>query len=119
MPVRASQNGPPLTWQWADLIGAVAWSLQGDVEAAQPFLDRLLAGHAAGGISAGFLARVYAAQGRISEALTYLMEAEATRDREMYYVNVSSVYAGMRDEPQFRALVERLHLSRWNANGRQ
>jgi serine/threonine protein kinase/tetratricopeptide (TPR) repeat protein len=111
-PVRATQNGPPLAWQWADLIAAVAWSLQGNHEAAQPFLDRLIAGHDAGGISAGFVARVYAAQGRVDEALRYLEKAEATRDRELYYINVSAVYAGIRHEPQFRALVERLHLSR-------
>ena len=112
MPVRATQNGPPLAWQWADLIAAVAWSLQGNRDAAQPFLDRLVAGHEAGGISAGFLARVFAAQGRTNEALAYLREAEAAHDRELYYINVSSVYAGIRHEPQFRALVERLHLSR-------
>ena len=111
-PVRAAQNGPPLAWQWADFIAAVAWSRQGNRDAAQPFLDRLVAGHEAGGISAGFLARVLAAQGRTSEALGYLTEAEATHDRELYYINVSSVYAGIRHEPQFRALVERLHLSR-------
>jgi tetratricopeptide (TPR) repeat protein len=112
MPVRAVQGGPPLAWQWADLIGAVAWSLQGNREAAQPFVDRLVAGHEAGGISAGFLARVFAAQGRTREALAYLREAEATHDRELYYINVSSVYAGIRHEPQFRELVARLHLSR-------
>lgn len=111
-PVRATPNGPPLAWQWADLIGAMTWSLQGNREAAQPFLDRLIAGHDAAGISAGFLARVHAAQGRVDEALAYLMEAESKHDRELYYINVSSVYAGIRQEPQFRALLERLHLSR-------
>ena len=111
-PVRATKDGPPVAWQWADLIGAMTWSLQGNREQAQPYLDRLIAGHEARGISAGFLARVYAAQGRGDEATAYLLQAEATHDRELYYINVSSVYAGIRNEPQFRALVERLHLSR-------
>jgi TolB-like protein/tRNA A-37 threonylcarbamoyl transferase component Bud32 len=112
VPVRADPNGAPLAWQWADLIAGVAWGLQDNRDAAQPFLDRLVAGHQAGGVSAGFVARVLAAQGRNSEALAYLQQAEAARDRELYYVNVSSVYAGIRHEPQFRALVDRLHLSR-------
>jgi serine/threonine protein kinase/tetratricopeptide (TPR) repeat protein len=110
--VRVTQNGKPIAWPFADLIGAMTWSLQGNREQAQPYLDRLLQGHEAKGISPGFLARVHAAQGRAPEAIAYLLEAETTNDRELYYINVSSVYSGIRNEPQFRALVERLHLSR-------
>jgi tetratricopeptide (TPR) repeat protein/TolB-like protein len=111
-PVRATQNGPDIAWQYSDLIAALAWSHNGRHDEAEPYLARLLAGHEAGGISAGFLARVYAAQGRVDETLTYLLKAEATHDRELYYINVSKIYEGIRNEPQFRALVERLQLSR-------
>jgi TolB-like protein len=110
--VRATPDGPPVASPWADLISALAWIYHGDPDTADAFVRHLTAGHDARGVSAGFLARVHAAQGHKPEALNYLLEAEQDHDRELYYVNVSPVYAEIRQEPQFRALVKRLQLSR-------
>ena len=74
-------------------------------------MDRLLAARAQGRISSGMIARVYAAQKDSTRAMDALRDAEAQHDRELYYINVSPTYAGIRHEPQFRALVDRLGLS--------
>ena len=95
----------------ADTIAALAWSFQGRTDLAAPFLDRLLAARAQGRISSGMIARVYAAQKDSVRAMDALRDAEAQHDRELYYINVSPTYAGIRHEPQFRALVDRLGLS--------
>lgn len=105
------QAGPPGATEYADLVAALAWSYQRDRDAARPYVDRLEATRARGGAPAAMLARVFAAQGDAPRAIAQLLEAEAQRDRELLYVNVSPVYAGLRADPAFRALVKRLHLA--------
>jgi eukaryotic-like serine/threonine-protein kinase len=95
----------------ADVIAALAWSYQGKFEEAAPYLDRLLAARSRGRISSGMIARVYAVQRDSARAMEALLDAEAQHDRELYYINVSPTYAGIRNEPQFRALVDRMGLS--------
>jgi TolB-like protein/Flp pilus assembly protein TadD len=97
---------------YADLIEALAWSYQGRTDAAEPFLARLFAGHTEGRVSAGMLARVYAAQGDTVKAIGALLDAEARHERELYYINVSPFYQGIRQEPQIRELVDRIGLTR-------
>jgi tetratricopeptide (TPR) repeat protein len=98
-------------FQYADLVAALAWSYAGDPAEAAPFLARLEAGWAAGQVSPGMLARVYAAQGNTTLALEALHAAEQHRDRELLYIEVSPYYAPIRDDAQFRALAQRVGLS--------
>jgi serine/threonine-protein kinase len=105
-----SAGGRPTT-PFADLVGALAWVYrQAPLEAA-PYIDRLERGRAAGQITPGTLARVYGAQGDAPRAMAALLEAEAQRDRELLYINVSPHYATIRQDPAFRALVDRLRLA--------
>ena len=92
----------------ADLVGALAWSHQDAVEQAAPFVERLTKGRATNDVSVGTLARVYAAQGDVPRAMAALREGEAELDRELFYLKVSPHYARIRDDPAFRALVERM-----------
>ncbi len=59
-------------------------------------------------MTASTLARVYGAQGDAPRAMAMLLEAEAQHDRDLLYVNVSPHYAAIRQDPAFRALVDRL-----------
>jgi eukaryotic-like serine/threonine-protein kinase len=97
---------------YADLVAALAWSYRGDLAAAAPFVARLEAARAAGRGSLSALARIYAAQGDVARATAALLDAEAQHDRELLYLNVSPYYAGIRDAPQIRALIDRLHFVR-------
>jgi eukaryotic-like serine/threonine-protein kinase len=92
----------------ADMVAALAWSYQGDPAGAAPFVERLEQGHAAGRVTASTLARVYGAQGDAIRAVAALLEAEAQHDRDLLYVNVSPHYTAIRQDPAFRALVDRL-----------
>jgi eukaryotic-like serine/threonine-protein kinase len=114
--VRREDSAPPRGGEkqstYADLIAALAWSYQGRPDEAAPYLDRLLAERQQAHVSPGLLARVYAAQRDLPRTLEALHQAELEHDREIYYINVSPLYAPMRNEPQFRALVARVGLSR-------
>jgi TolB-like protein/Tfp pilus assembly protein PilF len=108
-----SSSQEPGAWtHYADLIAALAWSYAGDHASAAPYVARLEAGRSAGQVAPSVLARVYAAQGNDAAAVAALAEAEQQRDRELLYINVSPHYASIRDDAQFRALVQRLGLSR-------
>lgn len=96
--------------EYADFVGALAWSYQGDLAAAQPFLDRLESGRAQRHVSPSMLARVYAVQRRGDDALTALEDSESEQDRELMYLSVSPLYEYVRNEPRFRALMARKHL---------
>jgi tetratricopeptide (TPR) repeat protein len=97
---------------YGDLVAALAWSYAGNPSAAAPFFQRLKDGHAREHVTAAMLARVYSAQGDATRAMDALLEAEAAHERDLYYVGVSPAYRLLRNEPQFRALVDRLGLSR-------
>jgi tetratricopeptide (TPR) repeat protein len=97
---------------YADLIAVLAWGYQGNPQAAAPFMERLSAARADGRISAGLIARAHAGLKDNTRALEALLDAEAGRERELYYINVSPLYAGLRQDPRFRALVDRIGLSR-------
>lgn len=97
---------------YADLIGALAHSYQDDPSSAAPYVARLEAGVAAAQASPSLLARVYAVQRRAPEALDALEAAAAQHDRELLYLAVSPHYQHIRHEPRFRALVERMRLTR-------
>jgi eukaryotic-like serine/threonine-protein kinase len=98
--------------EYADFVGALAWSFRGDLGSAQPFVDRLESGRALRRVSPSILARVYAVQGRTEEALGALEEAAEQGDRELMYLSVSPMYERVRSEPRFRALVQRMQLAR-------
>ncbi len=104
------QKRTAATDRYADLVGALAWSYQGDVHQAQPFLQSLEAGRAEGRVSPSFPARVYAVQHRATDAIETLQAAAVERDRELMYLAVSPLYDSIRNEPQFRALMKRLQL---------
>ncbi len=84
----------------------------GDRGQAAPFLERLERERAARRVSPSILARVYAVQARTEDAFRALADSEAERDRELMYLRVSPLYAHIRSEPRFAALVERMHLNR-------
>ena len=94
----------------ADMVAALAWSYQPDPAGAAPFVERLEQGRAAGRVTASTLARVYGALGDAPRAVDALLEAEAQHDRDLLYVNVSPHYTAIRQDPAFRALVDRLRL---------
>jgi eukaryotic-like serine/threonine-protein kinase len=104
-------SGPPRT-EFADFVGALAWSSASSLEKAQPFLDRLEAERAAGRTSPSILARVYASQSRVEDTLRALEDSEAQHDRELMYLSVSPWYRHIRSEPRFEALVKRMRLDR-------
>jgi serine/threonine-protein kinase len=97
---------------YGDLIAALAWSYAGNPLEAAPFFQRLKVGRAEGHVTSAMLARVYLAQGDATHAMDELLEAEVHHERDLYYIRVSPAYRLLRDEPQFRALVDRLGLSR-------
>lgn len=105
------QYGKPAEDRYADLVAALAWSYRGDREAARDPLQRLEAGWASGATSPSFAARIYAVQARAGDALAALEAAEAQRDRELMYLNVSPLYDAIRSEPRFRALQTRVGLT--------
>ena len=90
------------------MVAALAWSYQPDPSGAAPFVARLEQGRAAGRVTPSTLARVYGAQGDAPRAMATLLEAEAQRDRDLLYINVSPHYTAIRQDPAFRALVDRL-----------
>jgi len=107
----AGGAGARVRTDYADFVGALAWGAQGRVAEAQAFLDPLETGHAGGVVAPSFLARIYAAQGRTVEALQALSDAEEQHDRELMYLKVSPWYVHLRNEPQFRDLVQRAGLN--------
>jgi TolB-like protein len=98
--------------EFADFVGALAWSFRGNLEAARPYVERLESERTAGRVSPSILARVYAVQRRTGDALRALEESEVEGDRELMYLSVSPLYQHIRAEPRFAALVERMHLNR-------
>ncbi len=105
------QGGTAATTPRADMLAALAWSYQGALTQAAPYVDRLERGRAMGDVTASTLARVYGAQGDAPRAVAALLEAEAQHDRDLLYVNVSPHYSTIRQDAGFRALVGRLHLA--------
>jgi serine/threonine-protein kinase len=94
----------------ADMVAALAWSYQPDRSGAAPFVARLEQGLALKRVTPSTLARIYGAQGDAPRAMAMLLEAEAQHDRDLLYVNVSPHYTAIRQDPAFRALVDRLRL---------
>ena len=92
----------------ADMVAALAWSYQSDRSGAAPFVARLEQGLALKRVTPSTLARIYGAQGDAPRAMAMLLEAEAQHDRDLLYVNVSPHYTAIRQDPAFRALVDRL-----------
>jgi tetratricopeptide (TPR) repeat protein/TolB-like protein/tRNA A-37 threonylcarbamoyl transferase component Bud32 len=107
----AAGVGSPGVTEYGDMVGALAWIYHGEPAGAAPYVARLEAGLVQGRVSPSVLARVYAAEGDAVRALDALHSAEAQRDRELYYVGVSPYYARIRNQPQFRALIERVRLT--------
>lgn len=107
----AAGLGSPGVTEYGDLVGALAWIYHGEPAGAAEHVARLEEGLARGRVSPSVLARVYAAAGDAPRALDMLLESEAQRDRELYYITVSPYFARIRNEPQFRELVTRLRLS--------
>jgi eukaryotic-like serine/threonine-protein kinase len=106
-----SAGGRAATTPRADLLAALAWSYQSLPVRAAPFVARLERGRVTGDVTAATLARIYGAQGDTRRAMAALLEAEAQRDRDLLYVNVSPHYTTIRQDPAFRALVTRLKLA--------
>jgi TolB-like protein/tRNA A-37 threonylcarbamoyl transferase component Bud32/Flp pilus assembly protein TadD len=106
---RAHPGEPPKT-EYADLVGALAWSYRRRPLEAQPFVGRLEADVAAGRTSPSFLARVFAVQNRQDLFFKALADTEEQHDRELMYLRVSPLYASVRTDPRFVAVERRLNL---------
>jgi tetratricopeptide (TPR) repeat protein len=106
-----NRDGSAATTPRADMLAALAWSYQSNRAQAAPYVERLERGRAANDVTASTLARIYGAQGDAPRAMAALLEAEAQRDRDLLYVNVSPHYATIRQDPAFRDLVGRLRLA--------
>jgi tetratricopeptide (TPR) repeat protein len=58
-----------------------------------------------------FIALVYAGLGETEEALTWLERAVDARSGSVRYLKMETRLAGLRDEPRYRRLMERVGLS--------
>jgi serine/threonine protein kinase len=108
---RAHPGDPPKT-EYADLVGALAWSYRRRPDAAQPYVGRLEADVAAGRTSPSFLLRIFAVQNKQDLFFKALADTEAQHDRELMYLSVSPLYASVRTDPRFVAVLQRLNLIR-------
>ncbi|MDA1081183.1 MAG: protein kinase [Gemmatimonadetes bacterium] len=77
----------------------------GDRAAAKAEIDRLVALRSERYVSATLIAQLYAALGEHDRALTWLRTAADDRDPELVYLGRKPVYAGLRSNPAFDALI--------------
>ncbi len=94
----------------ADQLYALVHSLAGDRAAAEPYFARLREEFRQRRIPALTVAWVYAAQGRLEEALSVLEQAVAYRDPALLYIKVVPFLENLRGQPRFEALLTQMRL---------
>ena len=89
---------------------AQAYAASGARQIATQVLDRLLSLAAKRYVSAYSIATVYAALGSRNEALAYLDRAATERSSRVVEVKYEPIFAPLRNEPSFQALLKRIGL---------
>ncbi|MEO8129953.1 MAG: winged helix-turn-helix domain-containing protein [Bryobacteraceae bacterium] len=89
---------------------AQAYAASGDRPNATRVLDRLLALAKRRYVSAYSLATVYASLGSRKEAFAYLDKASAERSSRLVELKYEPIFAALRDDPSFHALLKRMGL---------
>ena len=94
----------------SDAMFALFHAVRGDWAAAEPYVARLEQGVRDHQVSPVPLAEVYSVTGRTPEAMQYLRLAFQTRDRQMLYVKVNPFLRPLREEAEFRSIVQYMRL---------
>jgi serine/threonine protein kinase/tetratricopeptide (TPR) repeat protein len=85
--------------------------VSGDISSARTVLDELMRLADGRYVSPARLAQVHAGLGQRAEALDRLEEAHAERAADLAWLGVRPVFAGLRDEPRFIALLTQMGLT--------
>lgn len=93
-----------------DEMFAHYYSMDGDYQSAEPYLNRMLIDMEQNGTSAAIVAWIYAAQKRNSKALDLLEQAARSKDRELFYIKVMPFLDTLHDEPRFQRLITQMDL---------
>jgi serine/threonine-protein kinase len=103
---RASELDGPSTWTSASL--ACAWARIGDIDEAEKILADLEGRAESEWISPMALAAIYAALGRVDDALTGLERAFEQRGCWVVSLAVEPAWASLRGHPRFEAIVRKV-----------
>jgi DNA-binding winged helix-turn-helix (wHTH) protein/TolB-like protein/Tfp pilus assembly protein PilF len=95
----------PITYEAYALVGA------GRQSEARAILDRFLIESKRRYISPYNIALIFSALGETDEALNYLEKAYAEKDIRMVFLGVEPKWKGLRDDPRFVRLLEKMNLS--------
>jgi hypothetical protein len=93
---------------WDLIGGAMAEHTLGHVAASQAALDELIRTRAA--TSAYQIAEVYAWRGERDQAFTWLERGYRQRDGGMGYLRHDRIFAPLRTDPRYQALLKKLNL---------
>jgi len=96
-----------------EILAALGYlhGVSGDINGAQGILDELRRLADVRYVSPALLAQVHVGIGERAEALDRLEEAHAERAADLAWLNVRPVFASLRDEPRFAALLNAMRLS--------
>jgi TolB-like protein/tetratricopeptide (TPR) repeat protein len=96
-----------------EILAALSYlhGVSGDIIAARKGLDELMGFAGARYVSPARLAQVHVGLGEHGAALDRLEEAHAERAADLAWLSVRPVFAGLRDEPRFTALLTQMRLS--------
>ena len=86
------------------------YSMAGDRANAEPYFLRLRRELDQHLVSMPEAAWAYAAAGRKAEALDFLEQAVASRDRHLLFIKVYPFVDSLREEPRFRQILAQMHL---------
>jgi serine/threonine-protein kinase len=102
-----------LSGRTPEILAALSYlhGVSGDIFAARKGLDELMGFAAARYVSPATLAQVHVGLGDRGAALDRLEEAHAERAADLAWLSVRPVFAGLRDEPRFTALLTQMRLS--------
>ena len=95
-----------------EILAALGYlhGVSGNVDRARAILDELLRLAAERYVSPARIAQVHAGIGERAEALDRLEEAHAEQAADLAWLNVRPVFASLRDEPRFIALLKPMGL---------
>jgi len=102
---KGSQRSP-----LGDEMFAHYYSMRGDYQLAQPYLNRMLKDIEQKNTSPAIVAWIYAAQKHYSKALDLLEQAAQSKDRKLFYVKVMPFLASLHNEPRFQRLITEMGL---------
>ena len=85
---------------------ALLYSLQGDLEQAEPYLQALIRGHAT--TATVQIAGIFAARGDADQAFEWLEKARDYRDPGLALVIENAWFEGLHDDPRWQAFLETL-----------